>query len=97
MFRYKSTNPESTPASFIRLSHSRPLCCCCYLPDKSCLTLSEGMDCSPSGSSVHGISQEEYQHGLPFPSLGGLPDPGIKPMSPALTSGFYTTEISGKP
>ena len=28
------------------------------------------------------ISQQEYWSGLPFPSPGDLPDPGIKPMSP---------------
>ena len=35
--------------------------------------------------------------GLPFPSLGDLPDPGIKPASPALTGRFFTTEQPGKP
>ena len=29
------------------------------------------------GSSVHGISQQEYWSGLPFPSSGDLPDPGV--------------------
>ena len=49
-------------------------------------------DCSPSGSSVHGISQQEYWSGLPFPSPGDLPDPGIAPVScfsPALGGGFF--------
>ena len=32
-------------------------CCCCCLVAKSCLTLCDPMDCSPPGSSVHGISQ----------------------------------------
>ena len=41
------------------------------------------MDCSPPGSSVHGISRQEYWSGLPFPSPGDLPNPGIKPTSPA--------------
>ena len=34
---------------------------------------------------------------MPFPSPGDLPDPGIKPESPALTGGFFTTETPGKP
>ena len=42
------------------------------------------MDCSPPGSSVHGISQQGYWIGLLFPSPGDLPNPGIKPESPAL-------------
>ena len=31
-----------------------------------------------------GFPRQEYWSGLPFPSPGDLPDPGIKPMSPAL-------------
>ena len=51
------------------------------------------MDCSPPGSSVHGIFQQEYWSGLPFSSPGDLRDPGIgiKPMSPSLTGGFFAT------
>jgi len=30
------------------------------------------------------FSRKEYQNGLPFPPPGDLPDPGIKPRSPAL-------------
>ena len=29
------------------------------------------------------FSRQEYQSGLPFPSLGDIPDPGIEPVSPA--------------
>ena len=46
-----------------------------------------------------GFSRQEYWSGLPFPSPGGLPDPGIEPVSlasPALASGLFTTEPSGK-
>ena len=39
-----------------------------------------------------GFSRQEYWSGLPFPSLGDLPDAGIKPASPTLTGGFFTTE-----
>ena len=42
-----------------------------------------------------GFSQQEYGSGLPFPSPGDRPHPGIKPMSPvsiALAGGFFTTE-----
>ena len=41
------------------------------------------------------FSREEYWSGLPFPFPGDLPNPGIKPVSlvsPAFTSGFFTTE-----
>ena len=46
-----------------------------------CLTLCDSMDCSPPGSSVNGILQEEYWHGLPFLSPGHLPNSGIEPVS----------------
>ena len=42
------------------------------------------MDSRPTGSSVRGISQQEYWSGLPFPSPGDLPDPEIETMSTAL-------------
>ena len=44
-----------------------------------------------------GFSRQNYWSGLPFPSSGDLPDPGIKPTSPALAGGFFTTEPPGKP
>ena len=46
------------------------------------------------------FSRQKYWHGLPFPSPGDLPDPGIKPTSlapPALAGRFFTTEPPGKP
>ena len=54
------------------------------------------MHCSPPDSSVHGFSRQEYWSGLPLPSPGDLPNPGIKPESPTLTGGFFTTEPPGK-
>ena len=47
-----------------------------------------------------GFPREEYWSGLPFPSSGDLPDPGIKPTSPvtpALQVDSLVTEPSGKP
>jgi len=44
-----------------------------------------------------GFSRQEYWSGLPFPSAGDLPGPGIEPASPALAGGFLTTEPPGKP
>ena len=42
------------------------------------------MDCNLPGSSVVEFSRQEYWSGLPFPSPGDLPDPGIKPRFPVL-------------
>ena len=44
-----------------------------------------------------GFSRQEYWSGLPFPPPGDLPNPGIKPVSPALAGRFFTTEPPGKP
>ena len=46
-----------------------------------------------------GFSRQEYWSGLPFPSPGDLPKPGIKlvsPVSPALAGGFFTTSSTWK-
>ena len=43
-----------------------------------------------------GFPRQEYCSGLPFSSLWDLYDPGIEPISPALASGFFTTEPHGK-
>ena len=43
------------------------------------------------------FSMQEYWSGLPFPSPGDLPDPGIKLRSPALRADALTSEPPGKP
>ena len=48
------------------------------------------MDCTP-------FSRQEYWSGLPFPSPGHLPDPGIEPGSPALQVDSLPSEPPGKP
>ena len=39
-----------------------------------------------------GFARQEYWSGSPFSSPADLPDQGIEPVSPALTSGFFTSE-----
>ena len=58
----------------------------------SCPDLCNPMDCSPPGFSVNGILQAKYWSGLPFPSPGDLPHPGIKPGSPALQADSLPSE-----
>ena len=43
------------------------------------------------------FSRQEYSSGLPFPSPGDLPNPGIKPRSPALWADTLPAEPPGKP
>ena len=87
---------------------SYSVCVCVYT--QSCLTLCDPMDyilplfATPWTVSCLGplfmeFSRQEYWSGLPFPTLGDLPDPGIKPKSsssPALVSRFFTTVPPGK-
>ena len=54
------------------------------------------MNCSPLGSSVHGIFRQEYQSGLPFPPPGDLPNPGIEPGSSALQADSLPSDPPGK-
>ena len=51
---------------------------------KSCLTFLTQRTVACQAPLSMGFSRQEYQRGLPFPSPGHLPDPGIKPGSPAL-------------
>ena len=44
-----------------------------------------------------GFSRQEYWHGLPCPPPGDLPNPGIKPRSPALQVDSIPSEPPGKP
>ena len=43
------------------------------------------------------FSRQEYWSGLPFPSPGDLPDPGIEPRSPAWQADYLLSESQGKP
>ena len=58
----------------------------------SCPTLCDPMDCSPPESSFHGVFQARILSGLPFPSPGDLPDPGIEPGSLALQADSLPSE-----
>ena len=62
---------------------------------QSCLTLCSPMACSPPSSSV--LSSQEYWSGWPCLPQRDLPNPRIKPVSPALAGGFFTTEPPRKP
>ena len=44
-----------------------------------------------------GFPRQEYWNGLLFPSPGDLPNPGVKPASPAMAGRFFTTEPPRKP
>ena len=67
---------------------------------QSCPTLFAPMDCSPPGSSIHGILQARILEGLPCPPAGDLPNQGTEPatpVSPTLTGRFFTRSYQGSP
>ena len=57
-----------------------------------CPTLCDPMDCSLPVSSSMGFSRQEYWSGLPFSSLGDLPNPGIECGSSALQADALPSE-----
>ena len=63
---------------------------------QSCPTLCDHMDCSPLGSSVHGILQARIQEWVAISFSGDLPRPGIKLVSPALAGRFLMTGPPGR-
>ena len=63
---------------------------------KSRWTLCDPMDCSPPGSSVHGIFQARILEWAATSSSRGSSNPEIEPATPALAGGFFTNEPPGK-
>ena len=55
-----------------------------------CLTLETPWAVACQAPLSMGFSRQEYWSELPFPSPGDLPDPGIKPGSPAFADRFLT-------
>ena len=64
---------------------------------KSCLTLATPWIVACQTPMSMGFSRQEYWSGLPFPSPGALPDPGIEPRSPGLQADSLPTELQGEP
>ena len=65
---------------------------------QSCLTLCDPMDCVAHQAPLSiEFSRQEHWSGLPLPSPGDLPDPGIKPESPRLQVDSLPSEVPGKP
>ena len=63
-------------------------------------TVSDPMDCSLPGSSVHGILQERILEWVAMPSPGDLPNPGIEPetlVAPALQADSLLLSYQGSP
>ena len=73
------------------------LSACCCLVTKSCPTLLQLLDCSPPGSSVHGISKARILEWVAISFSRGSFRPGDQTHIFCIGSGFFTTEPRGKP
>ena len=64
---------------------------------KMCPTLATPWTVACQAPLLTGLPRQEYQSEFPFPSPGDLPDPGIKPVSPALQADSLSPEPPEKP
>ena len=64
---------------------------------QSCPTLCDPWTVAYQAPPSVKFSRQEYWSRLPFPYPGDIPDPGIKPRSPALRAEALLSEIPGKP
>ena len=62
---------------------------------QSCPTLCNPWTVAHQAPLSMGFSRQEYWSGLPFPSPGDLPNPGIKPRSPTLHADALTSAPPG--
>ena len=78
-----------------------PLCVCVYVRMFSPVQLFAALWTTAHQAPLSmKCSRQEYWNGLPFPSSGDLPDPGIKPKSlvqPPCAGGFLAPTPPGKP
>ena len=71
--------------------------CMCVCELLSRVRLCDPMDCNHQASLSTEFSRQEYWSGLPFPSPGDLPNPGIECRSPTWQADSLPFESSGKP
>ena len=72
-------------AGFWRQCSCRVLLCSCSVVSDSATP----QTVAPQAPRSMGVSRPESWSGLPFPSPGDLPNPGIEPRHPALAGGVY--------
>ena len=69
----------------------------CLIISQSCPTLVTQLTVTFQDPPSMGFSRQEYFGGLPYPSPGDLPDPGIRPRSPAFRQTLYQLSYKGRP
>ena len=75
----------------------KQLCFCCHLVTKLCPTLCDPMNCSPLGSSVHGISQARRLEWVAISFSGWSSQPWNQTHAFCRAGRFFSTESTGKP
>ena len=91
----KDINLDTDLTCFTRINH-RPQCMYAQSFSHVWLFVTPGTIACQAPFSM-GLSQQAYCSGLPFSPSGDLPNPGIKPVSPALAGRFFTNEPPGNP
>ena len=87
---------------YILYTHTYIYVCVCVcvctlcLVAQSCLILVTPRTVACQAPLTMGFSRQEYWSGLPLPSPGDLPYPGIKPRSPALQVKLYQLSYKGR-
>ena len=85
------------PYAYIQLTPRFPLFLVSGLVTKSCPTLETPWTIARQDPLSIRFPRQEYWSGLPLLSPEDLPNPGIKPESPALQADSLPTELRGKP
>ena len=80
-----------SPRLDVCLKPDNTICVC--LVTQSCSTLATLQTVACEAPLSMGFSRQEHQRGLPFPSPGDIPDPGIKLGSPASQADSLLTEL----
>ena len=89
------SNLESCFSKLVKRKDRKSFCCSLKVKSLSRVRLCDPMDCNQAPPSM-GFSRQECWSGLPFPSPGYLPDPGIEPGSPTLQADALPSEPPGK-
>ena len=85
------------PYTYIQLTPWFPLSLVSGLVTKLCPTLETPWTIAHQDPLSMQFLRQEYRSGLPFLSPEDIPNPGIKPESPALQADSLPTELPGKP
>ena len=96
---YNSQQIEATSVFFKRhINREYVVCMCiCVLCHSAVSDFGDPMDCSPPGSSVHGIFHSRILEWFAISSSRRSPHQGVEPTSLALAGEFFTTVSPEKP